>query len=114
MKHTRLIKATILSCLLLAACRKEETDPFNIPEGALMLTTEGFSSTGTKTYVDGTAVHWVNGDQIRINGVNGTGTTGTGANADKAYATGSWNLSTTIRAYYPAAASSAAYCLSMA
>lgn len=89
--------------LLLAACQKEETDTFDIPDGALMLTTEGFSNQdGSKTSVNGTAVHWVNGDRIRINGTPGYVTTGSGANADKAYATGDWNLSTGVHAFYPA------------
>lgn len=89
--------------LLLAACQKEETDTFDIPDGALMLTTEGFSNQdGSKTSVNGTAVHWVNGDRIRINGTHGYVTTGSGANADKAYATGDWNLSTGVHAFYPA------------
>lgn len=94
----------ILCCLLLAACQKEETDTFDIPEGALALTTESFSSqsSDSKTSVQGTAVHWVNGDRIRINGTPGYVYTGTGADADKAYATGDWNLSTGVHAFYPA------------
>ena len=102
MRHIRYFTAISVGCVLLSGCLKEDIDPFNIPEGALILSTEGFISNNAKTGVEGAAVHWVNGDQIRVNGVNGTVTTGTGVNVDKAYATGDWNLSSTVRAYYPA------------
>lgn len=52
--------------MLFSACQKEEID--SIPEGAIKLTTEGFSnSDGSKTSVNGYTVEWVNGDKVTIN-----------------------------------------------
>ena len=52
--------------MLFSACQKEEID--SIPEGAIKLTTEGFSNgDGSKTSVSGYTVEWVNGDKVTIN-----------------------------------------------
>lgn len=52
--------------MLFSACHKEEID--SIPEGAIKLTTEGFSNgDGSKTSVNGYTVEWVNGDKVTIN-----------------------------------------------
>ena len=52
--------------MLFSACQKEEID--SIPEGAIKLTTEGFSNgDGSKTSVNGYTVEWVNGDKVTIN-----------------------------------------------
>ena len=80
---------------LFVGCRKDAP----VPDGGLQLLAEGFSpASGAKTYVDGVAVHWVQGDALRINGVTGSVTVGDG---NTAYATGSWDLSTAIRGFYP-------------
>lgn len=51
--------------LMLAGCKKDNPD--GIPEGALLLTTEGFVGPGgAKTSVNGTSVQWDNGDQVLI------------------------------------------------
>ena len=49
--------------MLFSACQKEETD--SIPEGAIKLTTEGFSNgDGSKTSVNGYTVEWVDNDPV--------------------------------------------------
>jgi len=57
--------------LTLAGCKKD--NPAGIPEGALLLTTEGFVSPGgTKTSVSYTSVQWDNGDKVKLNGTDYT------------------------------------------
>ena len=60
--------------MIMAACEKETNDELlRIPEGALMLTTEGFQGNGnTKTSVSGTSVQWVGGESVNINNSNYT------------------------------------------
>lgn len=49
--------------MLFSACQKEEID--SIPEGAIKLTTEGFSNgDGSKTSVNGYTVEWVDNDPV--------------------------------------------------
>lgn len=85
----------LAAAFFFVGCRKDVP----VPDGGLQLLAEGFSpASGAKTYVDGVAVHWVQGDALRINGVTGSVTVGDG---NTAYATGSWNLSTAIRGFYP-------------
>jgi len=57
--------------LMLAGCKKD--NPTGIPEGALLLTTEGFVGPGgAKTSVSYTSVQWDNGDKVNLNGTNYT------------------------------------------
>lgn len=52
--------------LMLAGCKKDNLS--GIPEGALLLTTEGFVGPGgTKTSVSNTTVQWGNGDTVKLN-----------------------------------------------
>lgn len=70
MKTRLTIAALMLGCaMIMAACEKETNDDLvRIPEGALMLTTEGFQGNGnTKTSVSGTSVQWVGGESVNIN-----------------------------------------------
>ena len=93
MKKTFYIIAVFLGGLLLmTGCRKDEL------AGGIMLTTETFTPNGTKIAVSGDQVHWVNGDQVRINGQTAT----VEVSGSDARATGIENLSGAIRAYYPA------------
>lgn len=93
MKKTFYIIAVFLGGLLLmTGCRKDEL------AGGIMLTTETFTPNGTKTAVSGDQVHWVNGDQVRINGQTAT----VEVSGSDARATGIESLSGAIRAYYPA------------
>lgn len=68
---TRLTIAALMlgGAMIMAACEKETNDELlRIPEGALMLTTEGFQGNGnTKTSVSGTSVQWVGGESVNIN-----------------------------------------------
>ena len=55
------------ACVLLAACQKEIVNTV-LPEGALMLTTENYSSEyGTKTSVQDFSVQWENNDRVWVN-----------------------------------------------
>lgn len=56
----------LVACVLLAACQKENIETV-IPEGAIMLTTEGYSENGTKTSVQDFSVQWENNDRVRVN-----------------------------------------------
>ena len=67
MKRNILIAAVLFGgTVLMTACEKEN-QPSGIPEGGLMLTTEGYSS-DSKTVVEGNTVHWRNRDEVIING----------------------------------------------
>ena len=69
MKIKYILSAMIIGgAMLMAACEKEQ----GIPEGAILLTTEGFHSDNSKTSVDGTTVQWVGGETVNINNSNYT------------------------------------------
>ena len=55
-----ILLVTLMGCLLLSGCEKDKT-------GSLRLVAERLTGQG-KTYVDSTAVGWVVGDKVRING----------------------------------------------
>lgn len=58
--------------LMMTACVKESAnEQMGLPEGAMMLTTEGFQGHNTKTSVSGTTVQWV-GDGTESVTLNGT------------------------------------------
>jgi len=92
MKKTYIIAVFLGGLLLMTGCRKDEL------AGGIMLTAETFTPNGTKTAVSGDQVHWVNGDQVRINGQTAT----VEVSGSEARATGIESLSGDIRAYYPA------------
>ena len=96
MKKTLYITAVLICCVLaLAGCRKD-----NVVDG-ILLTAETFTTDGTKTSVNGNQVHWVDEDEIRINGKTAT----VDVDGTRARATGisESDLESDIRGYYPAA-----------
>lgn len=93
MKKSLSIIAVFIGCLVaMTGCRKDDV------ANMITLTTEDFTSNGAKTSVSGNEVHWVDGDQIRINDQTGTvSVSGTTASASL-----SGEISGDIRGYYPA------------
>ena len=86
----------LLGGLMVTGCQKElENDLLGIPEGAILLTTEGFHGNDDKTSVDGTSVQWVGGETVNINNGDYTVTVSGG----KAYIAGG-SLSGAIYGYY--------------
>lgn len=82
--------------VMMTACNKENTnEQLGIPEGALMLTTEGYVGDG-KTVVEDAEVAWVNGDEVTVNGTEYTVTVTDG---DIAYINAS-ELSAPVYGYY--------------
>lgn len=70
MKKT-LLTISIMAGLMMTACVKESAnEQMGIPEGAMMLTTEGFQGHNTKTSVSGTSVQWVGDgtEKVYLNG----------------------------------------------
>ena len=71
--NNKIIAAVVLGCtIMLSSCQKEETD--SLPEGAILLTTEGFHG-NEKTSVSGNTVQWdgsstetvnINGDDYEV------------------------------------------------
>ena len=68
MKYRFLFATAILGGLLMTGCQKENLS--GIPEGAIMLTTEGYQGNDTKTSVNNTDVQWVGGESVTINSTN--------------------------------------------
>ncbi len=66
MKYKYLFAALVLGCTLMAGCEKDNLYE-NIPEGAILLNTEGFQS-NDKTSVSDESVQWVGGESVTING----------------------------------------------
>ncbi len=64
MKYKYMLAALVLGCTLMTGCEKEEV--FDLPEGAILLNTEGFQN-DDKTSVSGTTVQWVGGESVIIN-----------------------------------------------
>ena len=85
-----LMIVALLGSLLLTGCKKEEV--FN-----LRLTAEKLTS-DSKTYVDGTAVGWVAGDIVRINGTEYT-------LVDDASVSGAAPVGSALLAFHPASIS---------
>lgn len=70
MKKT-LLTISIMAGLMMTACVKESAnEQMGLPEGAMMLTTEGFQGHNTKTSVSGTSVQWVGDgtEKVYLNG----------------------------------------------
>ena len=67
MKRNILIAAVLFGGMALMTACEKENQPSGIPEGGLMLTTEGYSS-DSKTMVEGNTVRWRDRDYVIING----------------------------------------------
>ena len=84
--------------LTVGSCQKENNTD-GIPEGAVLITAEGFGGMeGDKTSVSAETVVWENGDRVNLNGTDYTVT----VSGDKAYVTGFNNLSDPFHGIYPA------------
>lgn len=90
---------SIVAGLLMTACQPETLyERLGIPEGALLLTSESFNGSNTKTSVLNETVQWENNDQVSLRGNTYSVTVSNG----NAYI-GSLNEgSGTIYGYYPA------------
>ena len=82
---------------LLAACNKESNQA-GIPEGAVMLTTEGYIAHSTKTAVNDKSVVWLSGDQVKLN----ASTCSVSLSGSKAYIASGVPSADPIYGYYPA------------
>lgn len=84
--------------LTVGSCQKENNTD-GIPEGAVLITAEGFDGMeGDKTSVSAETVVWENGDRVNLNGTEYTVT----VSGDKAYVTGFNNPGNTFQGIYPA------------
>ena len=64
MKRYFFLLMVLSGLAMLAGCQKEE----DIPQGAILLTSESFNGQDTKTSVLGESVQWENGDKVFLNG----------------------------------------------
>lgn len=84
--------------LAVSGCQKEN-DTEGIPEGAVLITAEGFGGMeGDKTSVSAESVVWENGDRVRLNGAEYTVT----VSGNKAYVTGFSSPEVSFQGIYPA------------
>ena len=103
MKSTRkysliTIMALLGGVLAVGSCQKENNTD-GIPEGAVLLTAEGFGGMeGDKTSVSAESVVWENGDRVSLNGAEYTVT----VSGDKAYVTGFNIPDVQFQGIYPA------------
>lgn len=103
MKSTRkyslmTIMALLGGVLAVGSCQKENNTE-GIPEGAVLLTAEGFGGMeGDKTSVSAESVVWENGDRVSLNGAEYTVT----VSGDKAYVTGFNIPEVQFQGIYPA------------
>ena len=103
MKSTRkysliTIMALLGGVLAVGSCQKENNTD-GIPEGAVLLTAEGFGGMeGDKTSVSAESVVWENGDRVSLNGAEYTVT----VSGNKAYVTDFNNPRDPFRGIYPA------------
>ena len=103
MKSTRkysliTIMALLGGVLAVGSCQKENNTD-GIPEGAVLLTAEGFGGMeGDKTSVSAETVVWENGDRVSLNGADYTVT----VSGDKAYVTDFNNPRDPFWGIYPA------------
>lgn len=103
------MKKTILALslfvgLVMTACTPETlNEQLGIPEGAILLTTEHFTSNGTKTSVSGPSVQWENDDPIDFYVGDGSKQSRTvTVNETNAYIASALDGNGVIRGYYPA------------
>lgn len=101
---------SIFAGLMMTACQPETlNEQLGIPEGAILLTTEGFTGNGngTKTSVSGTSVQWENEDALDIwCGSTKNSNVAVKVSEGKAYINSSLTGSGAIRAYYSTGTSS--------
>ncbi len=98
MTHTKHLRFCLFAAVaLLAACNKESNQA-GIPEGAVMLTTEGYIAHSTKTAVNDKSVVWLSGDQVKLN----ASTCSVSLSGSKAYIASGVPSADPIYGYYPA------------
>lgn len=98
MAHTKHLCFCLFAAVaLLVACNKE-ADQAGIPEGAVMLTTEGYIAHSTKTAVNDKSVVWLSGDQVKLN----ASTCSVSLSGSKAYIASGVPSADPIYGYYPA------------
>lgn len=89
----------LLGCVLAVSSCQKENDTDGIPEGAVLITAEGFGGMeGDKTSVSAESVVWENGDRVSLNGADYTVT----VSGNKAYVSGFSSPDAPFRGIYPA------------
>ncbi len=89
----------LLGCVLAVSSCQKENDREGIPEGAVLITAEGFGGMeGDKTSVSAESVVWENGDRVSLNGAHYTVT----VSGNKAYVSGFSSPDGPFRGIYPA------------
>lgn len=89
----------LLGCVLAVSSCQKENDREGIPEGAVLITAEGFGGMeGDKTSVSAESVVWENGDRVNLNGADYTVT----VSGNKAYVSGFSSPDGPFRGIYPA------------
>ena len=92
------IMALLGGVLAVSSCQKENNME-GIPEGAVLITAEGFGGMeGDKTSVSAESVFWENGDRVNLNGADYTVT----VSGNKAYVSGFSSPDDPFRGIYPA------------
>ena len=92
------IMALLGGVLAVSSCQKENNME-GIPEGAVLITAEGFGGMeGDKTSVSAESVVWENGDRVSLNGADYTVT----VSGNKAYVSGFSSPDDPFRGIYPA------------
>ena len=92
------IMALLGGVLAVSSCQKENNME-GIPEGAVLITAEGFGGMeGDKTSVSAESVVWENGDRVSLNGADYTVT----VSGSKAYVSGFSSPDAPFRGIYPA------------
>ncbi len=89
----------LLGGVLAASSCQKENNTEDIPEGAVLITAEGFGGMeGDKTSVSAESVVWENGDRVSLNGADYTVT----VSGNKAYVSGFSSPDAPFRGIYPA------------
>ena len=89
----------LLGGVLAASSCQKENNTEDIPEGAVLITAEGFGGMeGDKTSVSAESVVWENGDRVSLNGADYTVT----VSGNKAYVSGFSSPDGPFRGIYPA------------
>lgn len=89
----------LLGGVLAASSCQKENNTEDIPEGAVLITAEGFGGMeGDKTSVSAESVVWENGDRVSLNGADYTVT----VSGNKAYVSGFSSPDDPFRGIYPA------------
>ena len=92
------IMALLGGVLAVSSCQKENNTE-DIPEGAVLITAEGFGGMeGDKTSVSAESVVWENGDRVSLNGADYTVT----VSGNKAYVSGFSSPDDPFQGIYPA------------